>query len=173
MLPKISLIKYFIEFTDESGNRVQLSKEEIVPGGTPFAEASEIKIGKSLFCEKGAFDSLDVLENDWGGSEKRKDQIQKIASFFNCPDDTDDDEIEDALSCIVTLSERELDLVEAAIGSGYISQSWLKKHFALEDSEIKLMIEHLMKLGIVKKASSTIYKFVFTYDVFKKARKRL
>lgn len=166
MLPKGSTIKYVVEITDEAGNSIQWSKTETVSGVDLLADLLSSGLNEVSLTSARIPRALgaEFARGRWSG------KVLGLADAFL---DEDGDEVEDALSCIVTLSEDELDLVEAAIGNGYISERWVQKHFRFAISEIRRMIEHLLKLGIVKKASPTIYKFMFSYDIFKKARTRL
>lgn len=113
--------------------------------------------------------------------EKRKAEILARMEQLMVDEDEDEDEedeilreeVEDAIDCLKPLSESELDIIEMTIESGYISEEWILDHTECDERVPSMIIDFLLQLGIVKKSTKKRYKYLFSYKVFKKARKKL
>ena len=50
---------------------------------------------------------------------------------------------------------------------------WILDHTECDERVPSMIIDFLLQLGIVKKSTKKRYKYLFSYKVFKKARKKL
>ncbi len=83
------------------------------------------------------------------------------------------EEVEDALDCLRALTDNELDLVEAFIGDGVISEKRIEQYAYCEDSSAGNIIKKLSRLGIAKRVTPTLYRFSFSKEIFRKARRQI
>ncbi len=100
-------------------------------------------------------------ENSWK-KERAPTQGQEVS-----------EKIGEALDCLRVLTDNELDLVEAFVGDGIISERRIEKYAYCGDIPPGNIIKKLSNLGIIKRATPMLYRFCFSKEAFLEARKRL